>query len=170
MLFIPYISAVIGCAELSLALIKYFMESKRKKYSNTIKQCSALIDDLYKLRELYLSISEASSADLFNTKIIKGNPDIPVRKEIMRLLTNFEGIAEGMALNVFDYKLYIILTPKEIIDMYVFLQKYIIEERSNMQYNFLFDKSEAFIKRSTRDFGKKITGQRIPKKYKDEGR
>lgn len=88
----------------------------------------------------------------------------------MRSLTSFEGLAEGMEHNVFDYKLYITLIPDEIIKMYIFLQRFILDERNNLHYDLLFDKSEIFIEKSQRDFNKKLNGQHISKRYSKKGR
>ena len=169
-MFISYISSIVACVEIAFALTKYSIESKRKRYSITIERCTALIDDLYRLRELYLSIDKSSNTDLFNPEIIKNNPTIPIRREIMRSLTSFEGLAEGMEHNVFDYKLYVTLIPDEIIKMYIFLQRFILDERNNLHYDLLFDKSEIFIEKSQRDFNKKLNGQHISKRYNQKGR
>lgn len=56
--------------------------------------------------------------------------------------------------------------PKEIIEMYKSIQKFIIKERENLQYTLLFDKSERFIRNTEKDFNKKMNNQHISKKYR----
>lgn len=89
-------SGIIACFELTLALIKYYTESKRKKYNITIEKCSILIENIYNLRSLYLNIEKSSEKDLFNPEIISNSINKPIKKEMMRTLTIIEGIAEGM--------------------------------------------------------------------------
>lgn len=163
---IAYVSCIVACFELMLGLIKYYNESKRKKYSDTIKKWNQMINSVYSLRNTYYNLFSASSNELFDYKIIKKDPTNNFKKDIMQVLTEFEGFAEGMNQDIFDYKLYISLTPKEIIEMYCQLQKYIIEERKNLDYSLLFDKTSKFFRQSEVDFIKKTNSNPISKKFK----
>lgn len=169
MTFIKYTPEVIACIELALALLKYWSESRRLKYYNTIDKTNNLIDELYSLRESYLYLSGASSNKLFDYSIIQNNNNIYFRKKIMRLLTEFEGFAEGMERDIYDYQLYITLIPKEVIEIYVHLREFIIEERKKLSYTLLFDKSELFIRHSEKAFDRKSKNLHIPIKYKPKG-
>ena len=123
-IIIATIGVVIALLEVAIVIHKYILETERQKYMDTINIFNCLFEDTYLLQEHYLKI--CSSVE-FSAEKISSNDEL--YKETMSLLTRWESFSRGLYYNVYDFKIFIYLTPKELSELLTLLEDFVIKGR-----------------------------------------
>lgn len=128
------LGAIIALLELGFIICKYSQETKRKRRSETISIYNKIFNDTYKLRDEYYSVT---SQKTFASDDIRKNPEI--YKSVMNHLTLLESFAKGLEYNVYDFKTFMYLTPKELFEIFTSLKQFVYDERNIKSYELLFN-------------------------------
>lgn len=109
---ISILGATIALFEVGFVIYKYSKETTRKRRSETIAIYNKIFNDAYILLDKYKNIT---NKDLFVSESIRNNPDI--YKSVMNHLTLLESFAKGLEYEVYDFKTFVYLTPKELFEI-----------------------------------------------------
>lgn len=143
------------------AIYQYAKEATRKKRSETLKVYTELFDATYEIREEYY---KETKEYLFTTNKIRSNDEL--YKKIMILLTHFESFSKGLEYEIYDFEIFIYLTPKEMFEILNSLKQFVYEERTNMGYSLLFNDFIRLVDVMSLCLPKKIKGDDFCVKYK----
>lgn len=127
------IGSAVAIIEIALIVYKYIQETKRQKYIDTIQIMESLLNDTYLLRENYLS---SFSGALFDIENIRSNAEI--YKMTMNILTRWESFSRGLFYDVYNFRIFIYLTPRELTEILTPLVNFVESERLKKNYNRLF--------------------------------
>jgi hypothetical protein len=84
----------------------------------------------------------------------------------MILLTHFEAFSQGLYYEIYDFKIFVNLTPKELSEILNSLEQFVKNEKDSKVYEFLFNDFLHLIKVIDLCIKKKIEGEKILKKNK----
>lgn len=115
-------------------IYQYSKETTRKKRSETLNTYNILFDEIYNIREIYY---KDTNELLFSSEKI--HTDIMWHKKIMILLTHIESFAMGIEFGIYDFEIFISLTPKEMVEILNSLKPFVDDEREIKEYDKLFD-------------------------------
>lgn len=116
------------------AIYQYVKEATRKKRSETLKIYNELFDATYEIREAYYKETKEL---LFASNKIHSNPKL--YKKILILLTHFESFSKGLEYEIYDFEIFIYLTPKEMFEILNSLKQFVYDERNTKVYPLLFN-------------------------------
>ena len=154
------IGVTIALLEIAIAIYKYIAETERQKYMDTISIFNCLFEETYLLKEKYLN---KFSLPLFCAEKICSNDEL--YKDTMNLLTKWESFSRGLYCHVYNFKIFIYLTPKELSEFLTLLDDFVIKERIRKNYKRLFRDFTTLTNDISICVQLKIEGKRIPSKY-----
>lgn len=131
---ISIFGVAIALIEVGFIIYKYSKETTRKKRRETIEIYNKIFNDTYSLLDEF---KKATKKTLFNSEDIRNSPDI--YKSVMNLLTLLESFAKGLEYNVYDFKTFVYLTPKELFEILNSLKQFVYDERKVKLYELLFN-------------------------------
>lgn len=143
------------------AIYQYAKEATRKKRSETLKVYNELFNAIYEIRETYY---KETKEFLFTSNKIHSNPEL--YKKIMILLTHFESFSKGLEYEIYDFEVFIYLTPKEMFEILNSLKQFIYDERTVKGYSLLFNDFIRLVDVMSLCIQKKIKCEKFVKKYK----
>lgn len=143
------------------AIYQYSKEATRRKRSETLMVYNRLFNETYDIRELYYNITKEN---LFSSDKI--HSDSTLYKRIMLLLTNFESFAKGLEYDIYDFEIFVYLTPKEMFEILSSLRQFVYDERSVKAYSLLFSDFIHLIDVMSLCIQKKTSHEKFKKKYK----
>lgn len=143
------------------AIYQYSKEATRKKRSETLAIYSTLFKETYNIREFYYEKTQEYS---FSSDTI--HADAMLYKRIMVLLTDFESFAKGLEYGIYDFGIFIYLTPKEMFEILDSFRQFIYDERNIKAYPLLFNDFIHLVEEMSLCIQKKINHQKFKKKYK----
>lgn len=156
------ITAFIACIGFITAIYQYVKESTRRKRSETLLLYTTLFKKTLDLRDKYQK--QNTTGNLFDSKTL--HKDSKLCNNVLNLLTNFESFAKGLQYGIYDFEIFIYLTPKEMLDILEALDKFVKEEKKIKNYDLLFNDFTDLYLRTNVCLNKKINHEKIPKKYK----
>lgn len=156
------ITAFIACIGFIAAIYQYGKESTRRKQSETLSLYTTLFKKTFDLRDRYQR--ENGKGSLFDSKTLHDDPRLC--NKVLNLLTCFESFAKGLQYGIYDFEIFIYLTPKEMLDILEALDKFVKEEKKIKNYDLLFNDFTALYLRTKVCLNKKINHEKIPKKYR----
>lgn len=145
-----------------MAILQYRKESVRRKRSETLSLYTALFKKTLDLRDKYKK--KCATGDLFDSEFLHTNSVLC--NQVLNLLTHFESFAKGLQYGIYDFEIFIYLTPKEMLEILEALNKFVEKERIVKNYNLLFNDFSGLYKRTEKCMEKKISHEKFPKKYK----
>ncbi len=143
------------------AIYQYAKEATRKKRSETLKVYNELFDATYEIREAYYKETKEL---LFTSNKIHSNPEL--YKKILILLTHFESFSKGLEYEIYDFEIFIYLTPKEMFEILNSLKQFVYDERTIKVYTLLFNDFIRLVDVMSLCIQKKINGEKFVIKYK----
>lgn len=143
------------------AIYQYTKEATRKKRSETLDVYACLFNEIYTLRDVYY---KNTNELLFSSEKI--HADTMLYKEIMVLLTHIESFARGLECDIYDFEIYIYLTPEEMFEILNSLKQFVYDERKIKAYSRLFNDFTHLIDVTSLCVQKKISNKRFKKKYR----
>ena len=143
------------------AIYQYSKEATRKKRSETLNVYNSIFCETYNIRDIYY---KNTNEFLFSSDKI--HADIMLYKEIMVLLTHIESFARGLECNIYDFEIFIYLTPKEMFEILNSLKQFVYDERRIKAYPLLFNDFVHLIDVMSLCIQKKINNEKFEKKYK----
>ena len=159
------LGVTITLIEIAFAIYKYSRETMRKKQHDTIVVYNKLFETLYLLREKYYE--KFIKTPLFEHTNISSDNEL--YKLIMNELTKWESFARGLEYEIYDFDIYIHLTPKELCDIFKALSCFVDEEINKKNYKLLFNDFQKLSTKTILCVQNKIDGKKIPKKYRKVG-
>lgn len=159
-IIIKITGVIIALLEIAIAIYKYVLETERKKYIDTISVFNNLFENTYSLQEHYKSKHDGH---IFCAELISSNEEL--YKETMQLLTGWESFSRGLYYNVYDFKIFIYLTPKELAELLTLLEDFVNKERIKKNYNRLFQDFTELTQCINDCVQLKIEGKEISRKY-----
>ena len=145
-----------------LAIWQYTKESARRKRSETLSLYTTLFKKTLDLRDKYRK--KDAIGNLFDSEILHTNAVLC--NQVLNLLTHFESFARGLQYGIYDFEIFIYLTPKDMLEILEALSKFVEKERTVKNYNLLFNDFFDLYRRTEICMEKKIRHEKIPKKYK----
>lgn len=145
-----------------LAIWQYKSESTRRKRSETLSLYTNLFKKTINLRDKYRK--KSATGNLFDSETLHTNPVLC--NQVLNLLTHFESFAKGLQYGIYDFEIFIYLTPKEMLEILEALSKFVVNERTAKNYNLLFNEFSDLYRRTEICMEKKIRHEKVPKKYK----
>lgn len=143
------------------AIYQYAKEATRKKRSETLKIYNELFDATYEIREAYY---KETTELLFTSNKIHSNPEL--YKKILILLTHFESFSKGLEYEIYDFEIFIYLTPKEMFEILNSLKQFVYDERTIKAYPLLFNDFIRLVDVMSLCIQKKIKSEKFVTKYK----
>lgn len=143
------------------AIYQYAKEATRKKRNETLKVYNELFDATYEIREAYYKETKDL---LFTSDKIHASPEL--YKKILVLLTHFESFSKGLEYEIYDFEIFIYLTPKEMFEILHSLEQFVYKERDIKAYQLLFNDFIRLVDVMSLCLSKKIKGEKFIKKYK----
>lgn len=105
------------------------------------------------------------SESIFSSTKISTDPKL--YKKVLTLLTEFESFAKGLEYEIYDFEIFIYLTPKEMFEILNSLKQFVYDERKNKGYELLFNDFIHLVDLMSICIQAKINNKKFPKKYKD---
>lgn len=161
-LVISFITPIITLISFLGAIFQYKKESIRKKRSETLALYIELFNKTYNIREEY---KDMFSESIFSSTKISTDPKL--YKKVLTLLTEFESFAKGLEYEIYDFEIFIYLTPKEMFEILNSLKQFVYDERKNKGYELLFNDFIHLVDLMSICIQAKINNKKFPKKYKD---
>ncbi len=158
------VSVVITTAGFGLAIFQYMKESKRRKRSETLDVYANLFKETFDLRNEYCKRME--NRDLFAFEALQEDDVSDLCNKVLNLLTHFESFAKGLEYNIYDFRIFIYLTPHEMFEILNTLTQFVYEERKKKGYDLLFDDFIALVSYTSLCMQNKMNHKKIPKKLK----
>lgn len=157
-------TAVVAFFGFVLAIWQYGKESIRKKRSETLAAYSALFSEAFALRDEY--IADFKEEDLFALKVLQSEEHTALCNKVLNLLTHFESFAKGLEYNIYDFRIFIYLTPQEMFEILNVLTQFVYEERKKKGYDLLFDDFIALVSYTSLCMQNKLNHKKFSPKYK----
>lgn len=104
--------------------------------------------------------------DLFAFEALQADDASDLCNKVLNLLTHFESFAKGLEYNIYDFRIFIYLTPHEMFEILNTLTQFVYEERKKKRYDLLFDDFIALVSCTSLCMQKKLNHKKIPKKLK----
>ncbi|MBD5468414.1 MAG: hypothetical protein HDR21_09720 [Lachnospiraceae bacterium] len=143
------------------AIYQYKREATRKKRSETLSLYIDLFSKVYDTREEYIKMTKEN---LFDSDKIHGDSEFC--KKILTLLTHFESFAKGLEYEIYDFEIFIYLTPKEMFEILNSLKQFVYDERKIKGYDLLFNDFIHLVDLMSICIQKKTSHKKFKKKYK----
>lgn len=156
------IAALVACIGFIMAIYQYMKESTRRKRSETLSLYTTLFKKTFDLRDNYKK--KYPDTNLFDADLLHENPDLC--NKVLNLLTKFESFAKGLQYGIYDFEIFIYLTPKEMLDILEALNNFVKKEKERKGYALLFIDFVGLYKRTDICMNKKMNHEKVPKKYK----
>lgn len=84
----------------------------------------------------------------------------------MVLLTHFESFSKGLEYEIYDFEIFIYLTPKEMFEILNSLKQFVYDERDAKVYPLLFNDFIHLVDVMSLCIQKKIKSEKFLKKYR----
>ncbi len=160
-LFISVATLLVTLISVLCAIYQYKKEATRKKRSETLASYIDLFSKTYDTREEYIN---KTKENLFNSNKIHNDPELC--KKILILLTEFESFSKGLEYEIYDFEIFIYLTPKEMFEILNSLKQFVYDERKIKGYDLLFNDFIHLVDLMSLCIQKKTSHKKFEKKYK----
>lgn len=160
-LFTAVATPIVTLLGIIWAIYQYSKEATRKKRSETLNEYNSLFAETYNIRDMYY---KNTNELLFSSDKI--HSDIIMYKEIMVLLTHYESFAKGLEYDIYDFEIFIYLTPKEMFEILNSLRQFVYDERGVKAYSLLFNDFIHLIDVMSLCIQKKVNNKQFKKRYK----
>lgn len=161
-LCISIITPLVTLMGILCAIYQYKKETIRKKRSETLELYIDLFSKTYNIREEY---KNKTNDNLFHSEKIHNDPEFC--KKILILLTDFESFAKGLEYDIYDFEIFIYLTPKEMFEILNSLKQFVYDERKIKGYDLLFNDFIHLVDLMSICIQLKTNNKKFKKKYKE---